>query len=267
MQIISFVSDFGLMDPSVGVCHAVIMRACPQAHIVDLSHHVSPFDIRAGAAMAAAGVYQLPDAIHLVMVDPGGGAGGRNLCILTKTGARIVGPDNGVLLPAALRAGGIRAVFALDPAKINGRGPHATFRAHDVLAPAAAALACGVKPESLGESVDEDSLVPAPFGSYRVEDRYVLCVVLESDRFGSLHFNIPVEDISELGLGVAKISVDLGHNNLVVPFCQTYSDVPDGDPVFLSDASGWLTLAVNRGSAIDRYGVETGTSVRMKATG
>jgi S-adenosyl-L-methionine hydrolase (adenosine-forming) len=266
-SLIAFASDFGLEDTWVGVCHAIILRACPMAQVVDLGHQIPPFDIRKAAAMAASGVYQLPDAIHLIVVDPGVGGGRRDLCIVTGDGTRLVGPDNGVLLPAAWRAGGIAQAYALDATKVDHRGPLPTFHARDVLAPAAAALACGVDPQALGELVDPEGLVAAPFGRYKVDGIYVRGEVLEADRFGSLRFNIPAEDIDALGLRVAKLEVGLGHNNLTVPLRRTFSDVAEGDPVALIDSSGWLTLSINKGNAMDRYGVEPGVHVNLRALG
>jgi S-adenosylmethionine hydrolase len=262
--IIAFASDFGLEDTWVGVCHAIILRACPMAHVVDLGHQIPPYDIRKAAAMAAAGVYQLPDAIHLIVVDPGVGGGRRDLCLVTRTGARLVGPDNGVLLPAAWRAGGIESAYALDAGKVDTKGPLPTFHARDVLAPAAAALACGVRPESLGGRVEEESLSKAPFGWYSREGSFVLGEVLEADRFGSIRFNIPVEDLDSLGLRTETLEIGLGHNNLTVPFKRTFSDVSEGDPVALVDSSGWLTLSVNMGNAMDRYGAEPGMHVSVR---
>lgn len=264
-SIIGFISDFGLEDTWVGVCHAVIHQSCPQAHIVDLGHQIPPFDVRKGAAMAAAGVYQMPDAIHLVVVDPGVGGGRRDLCLVTGSGTRLVGPDNGVLLPAAMRSGGVREVYAIDQSKIDFKGPLATFHARDVLAPAAAALACGVEPASLGRKVEPDTLASAPFGLCRQEGEFVVGEVLESDRFGSLRFNIPAEDIEQLGLRAEQVEVTLGHNSLRLPFATTFADVPEGEPMVLIDSSGWLTLAINTGDAADRYGVEPGVNVRVRA--
>lgn len=261
---IGFISDFGLEDTWVGVCHAVIHQACPQAHVVDLGHQIPPFDVRKAAAMASAGVYQMPEAIHLVVVDPGVGGGRRDLCIVAVGGARLVGPDNGVLLPAAWRAGGILEAYAIEPSKIDYRGPLATFHARDVLAPAAAALACGVDPSALGERVDPETLAAAPFGLYAQENGYVTGEVLEADRFGSLRFNIPAEDVEKLGLESDRLEVTIGHNALTVRFAKTFADVAEGEPVILIDSSGWLTLAVNMGDAADRYGVEAGTHVKVR---
>lgn len=261
---ICFVSDFGLDDTWVGVCHAVIHRSCPQAHVVDMGHQIPPFDLRKGAATAAAAVFQIPDAIHLVVVDPGVGAGRKNICIVTGSGAVLVGPDNGVLLPATLRAGGISQVIAIDAAKIDFRSPLATFHARDILAPAAAALACGVAPLSLGTPIDAEELVPGPFGLCTMEGDHVAAEVLESDRFGSLRFNIPGEQLDVFGLKCDQVAVSIGHNTLVVKRAATFDSVSHGDPVLLVDSSGWLTLAVNRGDAGDRYGVAPGTVARLQ---
>ena len=263
-SIIAFISDFGLSDTWVGVCHAVILRACPQARVVDLAHDIVPFDVRKAAAVAASGVYQLPEAIHLVVVDPGVGGGRRDLCIETANGTRLVGPDNGVLIPAAWRAGGVLRAHAIEATKIDYRGPLPTFHARDVLAPAAAALACGVQPQSLGHEVDASTLAESPFGPCSLDGNLVLGEVLECDRFGSLRFNIPAEELERLGLVTDRLEITLGHNSLTVPLRKTYSDVAEGDPVALVDSSGWLTLSVNRGDAADRYGVSSGAHVRVR---
>lgn len=263
--LICFVSDFGIGDTWVGVCHAVIHRACQQVKIVDLSHAVAPFDVRQGAVVAAEGVYQIPDAIHLVVVDPGVGGGRLDLCVRCASGTVLVGPDNGVLMPAARRCGGIVAAYGLDPGKIDAHEPLATFHARDVLAPAAAALACGVSPEALGVVIDPSDLVPAPFGECVREGDRIHAEVLGHDRFGSIRLNIPEECvagewvagdtivISAVGRGVEQ-EVLLG---------TTFCDVDPGDPIALFDSSGWLTLSVNLGSAAHRFGLGPGDMVTL----
>lgn len=263
-SIIGFCSDFGLDDTWVGVCHAMIYRACPQARVVDLGHNVPPFDIRTGAVLAAAGVHQIPDAIHLVVVDPGVGAGRRDLCLVTQQGTRLIGPDNGVLLPAAERAGGTAHAYALDPTRLVEGGPLPTFHARDVLAPAAAALACGITPQELGEEVDVASLDPAPFELARRDGDVVVGEVLVPDRFGSLRLSVPGERVQELGLDAPTLEIALGHNVLRVRTGATFGSVPEGDPVALVDSSGWLTLAVNQHSAAERYGAQPGNHARIR---
>lgn len=263
--IICFTSDFGMGDTWVGMCHAVIYRACPQARVVDLAHDVPPYDIRKAAAVAASGVWQLPEAIHLVVVDPGVGGGRRDLCVVTGGGTVMVGPDNGVLIPATWRAGGIDEVFAIDPEALNFRSPLATFHARDVLAPAAAALACGVDPAAVGSVIESDSLVNAPFERADEKDGIVSAEVVDVDRFGSVRLAVSTEDLDRFGLRYPRLAFEFGHVAVEAPFGATFSDVPEGDPVALVDSSGWLTLAVRMGSAADRYGIQAGHLARARA--
>jgi S-adenosyl-L-methionine hydrolase (adenosine-forming) len=262
-SIIGFVSDFGLEDAWVGVCHAVIYRSCPQARVVDLAHQIPPFDIRKGAVVASAGVWQLPDAIHLVVVDPGVGGGRRDLCLVTASGTLLVGPDNGVLLPATWHGGGIAEAFAIDPGKLAPAPPLATFHARDVLAPAAAALACGVEPKSLGEKLDPADLVRAPYEQAHRENSAVVTEVLDIDRFGSLRLGVYAEQVAEFGLDTPRLDVTLRHLSLKAPLVGTFSDVAEGEPACMLDSSGLLSLAVRLDSAAERYGVEPGDAVRI----
>lgn len=262
--LVCFASDFGLGDTWVGVCHAVIHKACPHARVVDLDHSVPPFDVRKGAVVAASGVWQLPEAIHLVVVDPGVGGERRDLCIVSETGTRLVGPDNGVLLPAARRVGGIAAAYAIDPERIDYRRPLATFHARDVLSPAAAALACGVEAPSLGMPIEPDSLEAAPFGPSTPEDGGAVAEVLDIDRFGSIRIGIASEEMDDYGLRAGRVGIVIGHLSVDVLLGRTFADVGLGEPVALVDSSGWLTLALNRDSAAERYGVEPGALVRVR---
>ncbi len=262
--IICFISDFGLDDAWVGVCHAVIHQACPQARIVNMSHMVPPYDTRKGAVVAAASAWQLPDAIHLVVVDPTVGSERSDLCIVTERGTRLVGPDNGVLIPAAWRTGGVAEAFAIEPPQMERRAPLPTFHARDVLGPAAAALACGVEPKELGRAMDPSALVDAPFSRSRRESGHVVAEVLDVDRFGSVRVGITDEEADEYEIRGKHIELSFGHRMIEAPFVSAFSQVPEGEPVALIDSSGWLTLAVRQGSASERYGIEPGDVARVR---
>jgi len=260
VPIVCFVSDFGFGDTWVGVCHAAILMGCPDAKVVDLAHDIPPYDTRTGAFIAASGVFQLPQAIHMVVIDPGVGGDRRCVCVVAVSGAHLIGPDNGVLIPAAVMAGGVAAAYQL-PTDVTAL---ATFHARDVFAPSAARLACGATAGSLWAEIPADSLVGAPFEMCERKEEYVYGEVLGTDRFGSLRLNIPSAQLDGLGLGASRLEIGLGHNVLNVPIGPTFSAVGEGEPVALADSSGWLTLAINKGSAADRYGTVTGTRVRIR---
>ncbi|MEL7668033.1 MAG: SAM-dependent chlorinase/fluorinase [Actinomycetota bacterium] len=266
-SIICFTSDFGSGDTWVGMCHAVIYRSCPQARVVDLAHDIAPFDIRKAAVVASSGVWQLPDAIHLAVVDPGVGGGRRDLIIVTRGGAMLVGPDNGVLVPATWRSGGIAEAYSIVPEHLDFRAPLATFHARDILAPAAAILACGVQASVIGEPLDLASLAGPPFALYTADGDALTAEVIDIDRFGSFRVAIPAEEaVQRFPIG-DRIEVAVGHALIEAPFGRTFSDVARGEPVALVDSSGWLTLAVHMGSAAERYGVEPGAVARCRRTG
>lgn len=261
---ICFTSDFGLDDAWVGVCHAVMQRVCPGVLIIDLSHQISPFDVRKGAAVAAAGVYQVPDAVHLAVVDPGVGGGRRDLVVACRDGTYLVGPDNGILIPASRRCGGIREAWDI-AAQITTETPLPTFHARDVLAPAAALLACGADPSAFGYRVDESELLPAPFGTPIIEGEVLLTEIVDIDRFGSARTSVTTQDLARLGDTPEMLEIGFGHVTLEIPFVRTYSDVDESDPLALWDSSGWLSLAVRLGSAAERYGLQPGVTVRLRA--
>src|SRR5574340_244471 len=217
-SIICFTSDLGTGDTWVGVCHAVIHRACPQVRVVDLGHDAPPFDVRKVSAVAAAGVWQLPDAIHLAVADPGVGGGRKDLVLVTGQGSILVGPDNGVLIPSTWRAGGIAQAYSITSRHLDFHAPLATFHARDVLAPAAALLACGVDIPAIGEPVDLATLTPAPFEQAHAEGDGLAAEVVDLDRYGSIHLAVSVEEAQAHHLDTGRIEVLLGHARVEVPF-------------------------------------------------
>jgi S-adenosyl-L-methionine hydrolase (adenosine-forming) len=155
---ITFLSDYGLEDHFVGVCHGVITRIAPNARVIDLSHAIRPQDVRHGATLLAQSVPFLPRAVHLAVVDPTVG-GERGMVAVEAGGQVLVGPDNGLLVWAAERLGGVERVHALEKRAYRLEPVSRTFHGRDVFAPAAAHLATGVAPAELGPAVDPAGLV------------------------------------------------------------------------------------------------------------
>jgi S-adenosylmethionine hydrolase len=263
-RIVAFTSDFGIDDAWVGVCHAVIVARDDSLRVVDLSHDIPAYDIRKGAMVAASGALQLPDAVSLGVVDPGVGGSRRAVVVRSGQGRLLVGPDNGLLMPAALRTGGVESAWELDPERVGVPEPAPTFNARDLFAPAAAALALGADPASLGDPIDASTLVDGPFGPARREGGLLVGEVLDVDRFGSVRTNIAGDDMDALMAAGGLVEIVAGHTTLHVPMGRTFSDVGEGEPLALVDSTGWLALSVRGASAAERYGFEPGTPVRLR---
>src|ERR671935_1808762 len=151
---IVFLSDFGYRNEWVGICHAVMNRIAPASPIVDLSHGVPPLDVRGGAVLLVDSLpYLSADAVLLAIVDPSVGRD-RDVALEARDGRLVVGPDNGLLAPAAAAVGGgARAVEITSPEVVlTPISP--SFHARDVLAPAAARLAAGGDLAALGDAVE-----------------------------------------------------------------------------------------------------------------
>ena len=111
--VVSILTDFGVRDPSGAICEGVILRIAPDASVIDVSHDVAKYAIRDGALMLWCAVPFLPVGAHMAVVDPGVGTARRPIAIVTERGDFLVGPDNGLMLPAARRLGGVAAVHEL----------------------------------------------------------------------------------------------------------------------------------------------------------
>ena len=185
-MVITFLSDFGVEDDFSGVCHGVIKRIAPEVDVIHITHGIEATSILQGALVLANTLPYMPVGIHLAVVDPDVGTPRRALVVRTGDGRVLVGPDNGLLAPAAEVAGGAVAAneitnraYALEPVS-------PTFHGRDVFAPAAAHLALGLDPGELGEAVELDSLIKLEVPKAEIGSRRIRATCLLVDRFGNI---------------------------------------------------------------------------------
>ena len=149
-MVITFLTDFGLEDDFVGTCHGVIARIAPEARVIDITHGIRPGRILQGALMLANTLAYMPVGIHLAVVDPGVGGSRRPLALQDGSGRLYVGPDNGLLLPAADRYGGVAEAHELANPAYALDHVSRTFHGRDLFSPAAAPLSLRVPPRKMG---------------------------------------------------------------------------------------------------------------------
>ena len=286
VRTVFFLSDFGTQDEFVGVVHAVIQRRAPGTTVIDLTHHVPPFDVRAGSHALVRVVPHLGAGVVLGVVDPGVGTARRGICMEVarpEAGGTLcfVGPDNGLLVAAAEAAGeapitGVVALRRAEPPP--DRGP--TFDGRDLFAPAAAALCAGVPLEELGESVDPASLVRLAGGVVeqgRLHDGRT-CLRAEVtwvDHFGNLQLAATVADARVAGIpSVGSIElaarIESGREYLdglpqsLVPdgvrlrCVDAFGDLGQGEFGLLVDANGHLAVVAGEASAASWLNVAAG---------
>jgi S-adenosylmethionine hydrolase len=265
MRSICFLSDFGLADDFVGTCKGVMLGIAPGVAIVDLTHEVPGFEVEAGAEILHHATRYMPDgAIYLAVVDPGVGTERRALALRTGDGAFLVGPDNGLLVPAAEALGGAWEVALLNNERYHVHPVSNTFHGRDVFAPAAAHLAAGVELSELGEATDPTSLVHLDLPG--VEERGVAGEDVETriisiDRYGNARLSLMQEE-SGLEYG-AELKIDAGDGEMPVRYLETFGSANAGELVIVPDSHWRLSLAINKGNAAQALGLKVGGRVRM----
>ncbi len=259
---ISLLSDFSLRDPSAGIMRAVVAGICPEAIVVDLSHEVDKFAIRDGALLLWSAVPFLPVGTHVAVIDPGVGTARKGLAIETARGDCLVGPDNGLLMPAAARLGGITAVHLLESPRYSLPEVSSSFHGRDVFAPAGAHLAAGVPIEELGRAVDPRRLVALEWPRPEIRPDHLRAQAIYLDTFGNVKLSALTEDIESAmpGLEIGdELLLRAGETeagrDVDVAWVRTFGEVSDGAVLLTADSYGRVALSVRQGSAAERFGI------------
>ncbi|HEX4840744.1 MAG TPA: SAM-dependent chlorinase/fluorinase [bacterium] len=256
--IVTLLSDFGSRSPYPAQMKAVLAASC-DAVFIDITHDVPRHDIQTGAYLLATVAPTTPaGTVHLAVVDPGVGTA-RHPLIVTGGGQFFVGPDNGLLMPAAKRLGGPR-VFHLDAQGIGREQVSPTFHGRDLFAPAAARLVAGTPPQRLGRPTTE--FVDLDLGAAHKNGAGVVGHVIYADVFGNLITTIPSSTLAADG---RPVQVTVGRKRSAATVERTYGDAAPGRVVIVPGSDGLLEVAVREGNAAERFAASQGTSVRIEA--
>jgi S-adenosylmethionine hydrolase len=266
---IVFLSDYGLDDEFVGICHGVIARIAPEARVIDLFHAVPPHDVLRGALLLSESLPFMPkDAIFLAVVDPGVGTDRPAVAIRAASGAVFVGPDNGLLWPALERSGGVSTSVEITSRTVLLEPVSATFHGRDIFAPAAAHLAAGMPLEELGRTIESGRLARLAIAEPSIRPGVITCEVLAVDRFGNVQLNVRRAHLAAAGLQRAEeLRVRTGAGATRVGRAFTFAEVPEGDYATLVDSWGWLAVVRNGASAAEGLGVRPGDGIVIEGPG
>jgi S-adenosyl-L-methionine hydrolase (adenosine-forming) len=261
--LITFLTDFGLEDDFVGTCHGVMKRIAPDVEIIDVTHGIEPQSILQGALVLANTVPFLPEAVHLAVVDPGVGSE-RRAVALRADGRFFVGPDNGLLIPAAEKAGGVEAAheitnpeYALDPVS-------ATFHGRDVFAPAAAYLASGTELADLGPALEPGTLIRLEIPQPEISQRRIRARCLYVDRFGNMQLNLSRDHLERCGVEPGhQVEVEHSGDRYYAVAARTFADARAGEIILYEDAYDNVALAISGGNAAETFNVSAGADIRI----
>ena len=266
---VSLLTDYGTTDEFAGVVHAVIRDIAPHVTVIDLTHQIPPFDVRAGSLALARCITYVPSGVVMAVVDPGVATNRRAVAIEVAGGSGIlVGPDNGLLAPAVAMTGGAeRAVELVNP-EYRLPTPGATFAGRDIFAPAAAHLCNGVELTDFGPEVDTSSLMPATVPLPREDGEALVTEVLWVDRFGNCQLNVGPDDLPSAWTGDVQVRVmaptdPSGGAVRRAGRVESFATIRPGQAGLVLDSYGMLAVCLNRRSAADELGLVAGDQVQL----
>jgi hypothetical protein len=261
---VCFLTDFGLQDDFVGTCHGVIKRIAPEAQIIDVTHGIPPQAVLQGALVLANTLPYVPAGVHLAVVDPGVGGARRALALRDREGRFLVGPDNGLLLPAAERAG-------IDEAYELGNPAYAletisrTFHGRDLFAPAAAHLANGVRLEELGPPIDPDALVRLDIPEPDIGESAISATALYVDSFGNVALNLTRDDTERIGVSPGtRLELEVAGERYYAVAARTFADARPGDVILYEDSYRNMSVAISGGNAASMLRAAAGQHVDIR---
>ncbi len=254
----SVLTDFGLSDHFVGTMKGVMLRICPGAQIVDISHEVAPYEVTEAAFVLAQAYRFFPrKTVHVVVIDPGVGTSRRPI-LAEAAGQYFIAPDNGVL--SMIYGQEKHKVRVITAAKYFLKPLSQTFHGRDVFAPVAAHVAKGLAPARLGKPID-DYLRLRFERPTRTARRGWTGSILKADHFGNLVTNFPAADFPGLHERPFEMTVGLQQ---VTRLARSYADCRPGELILIEGSSGYYEVSASQGSAAKALGCGVGAPVELR---
>ena len=256
--IITLTSDFGVQSQGVGIMEAVALDINPEAQVIHLMHGLPDFDLFY-AARTMETIDYVPVGCHVCVVDPGVGTKRKPIIIKVGRGDYLIGPDNGVLIPATRFLGGIKKAVEITNEKYMRKPVSPVFHGRDIFTPAAAYLSKGVKMEEFGPELSPKLLAAAPYDEAIADNDKMRAKVISINKFGSLHLNITHAAWDEFDVKLGdSITLYFKNDSLDTPFVTTFGDVEEGEDLIIKDDYGRMEIALNQDSFAKTYGIKIG---------
>jgi len=266
---VSFLTDYGVDDEFVGVVKSVIRDLAPHAAVIDLTHGVRPFDVRAGSLALARSIAYVASGVVLAVVDPGVGTHRRAVAIEVADGEGVlVGPDNGLLAPAVALAGGAGRAVELTNPDFHLPAVGATFAGRDVFAPVAAHLCNGVDLAGLGDPIEPELLTPGVIPLPQADEHRVIAQILWVDHFGNAQLNVGPTDLAEtfgerLDLRFSEPTDPSGGMSRSATRATSFAELAAGVVGLVVDSAGLFAVAMDQRSAAEELGLVAGDQVTL----
>ena len=260
MKIITFLSDFGYKSNYVSQMKAVALSMI-DAKICDITHDITSHNIHEGAFVLMTSVPWFPvGTVHVAVVDPGVGSKRRGIVITTKTQI-MVGPDNGLLIPAARYLGPF-TVYEIANPNLMLRTVSNTFHGRDIFTPVAANILNGITFEQIGPIISD--YIDLNYGEFKIIDKTAIGKVIYVDNFGNIISNIDGFRLRQFLDYGQKIFLSIGKKKIEIPFVKSYNFIKKGEILATIGSSNLFEIALNQGNACKKLGIKADDEIKIQ---
>ncbi len=262
--LITLTTDFGLKDPFVGIMKGAILSINPKIKIVDLSHNITPYNIREASQVIFISHKYFPlKTIHVVVVDPGVG-GIRNPLLIVTEDHYFIGPDNGVFtsIIEKNKYSTLFKVIKMSSSHFYRENISPTFHGRDIFAPAAAWLSKGVDISKFGEETRDYTtfVVPEiePQGANAFDG-----TVIHIDSFGNAITNITRTELDKLRGEASEESLKIVFKDKRLSLSSYYSETNGSGLSALINSFESLELFTFKRNVSELFDIKIGDKVSV----
>jgi len=259
MKVLTFLTDFGLKSNYVAQMKAVVLNIV-DANIIDISHNIAPQNITEGAFLLKTTVPFFPNgSVHVAVVDPGVGTQRRGIVIATKTQI-LIGPDNGLLIPAARHLGDFE-VYEIKNKNLMMNEVSNTFHGRDIFAPVAAHILKGVYFNEIGPRItdyNDLNIQESKFTEKTIEGK-----IISIDSFGNIITNINGLKLKKVLEYNKNVIAYIGKTQIKLPFLKTYGEAKKDQVLASIGSSNLLEISINLGNAAEKYKIKNGEDIKI----
>jgi len=250
MSIITLTTDFGTKDHFVGAIKGTIYSELSDARIVDISHHISPFNITETAYILKNAYKSFPEgSIHIIGVDSELNEENKHIA-LKLDNHYFICPDNGVI---SLLASEIKPEKIVE---INIHDRVATsFPVLDVFVKVACHIARGGTLEIIGKIIPDFKKLKELQPATSTDNNTISGNIIYVDNYGNSISNINQKLFQEIGKG-RNFEV-IANKYTFKEIFNKYSDIidfslpkeqrqKDGNRMAIFNSANYLEIAMYR---------------------
>jgi len=258
-RIITFLTDFGTKSSYPAQMKAVA-STITEARLIDITHNITPHNINEGAFVLKTSIpYFPPGTIHVAVVDPSVGTQRKGIVIVTRTQI-LIGPDNGLLIPAAKTLGDFD-IYEITNQELMLKPVSNVFHGRDIFTPVAANIANELPFGKIGPRIK--NYTELEIEKAIVTSKSATGKILYIDGFGNIITNIKNSEINKyLDFG-KRIMAFIGDKNVDMTFVETYNYVEPGKILATIGSSNLLEISINQGNAAEKLKVKPNDEIKI----